>query len=160
MSKMVHDMNSHGWLDYRRFAVLLLSMMLLASGCSQQLSKPEQRKPLINTTWRAVEINGSRVMFLPGQKLDVSLVLYASGYIRGYTGCNSFMGSYSRTADLLRLSPADRTEMACSGAIMAREREFIKALRQVARYEISGALLKLFSKDGSKVIELIAVRAS
>lgn len=139
--------------------MLLFLMMVLVSGCSRQMVRTEKVKALIGTTWRASEINGVRVVFLPRQQLDISLVLYRQGHIRGYTGCNSFMGRYSRNADLLSFTPAERTDMRCSPEIMAREREFIKALREVSRYEISGSILKLFSKDGRKVVELIAVRA-
>jgi heat shock protein HslJ len=160
MSGMGHEMNIHGWMVYRRNAVLLFAMLLFVSGCTHQLSRPEPGKSLINTSWRAVEINGSRVLFLPGQKLDVSLVLYHAGHIRGYTGCNSFMGSYSRNADLLQITPAGRSNMTSSSAIMEREREFLKALRQVSRFVISGGTMQLFSKEGRKVLEMIAVRVS
>jgi heat shock protein HslJ len=151
-------MNSRGGSLYTGFAVVLLSMMVLFSGCTEQYTKPEPRTSLLNTMWRAAEIYGKKVVFMPGQKLDVSLVLYQGGHIRGSTGCNTFIGAYDRNADHLSFSSIGRSAMACSSEISARERAFLKALREVSRYSISGRTLKLFNKDGLKVLEMIAVR--
>jgi len=139
-------------------AVILLAMMVSVDGCTPQITRQEPRSALFNTMWRAAEINGTKVVFMPGQKLDISLVLYQGGHIRGSTGCNTFIGAYERNADRLSFSALGRTAMTCSPEILTRERGFLKALREVARYSISGRTLKLFNKDGRKVIEMIAVR--
>lgn len=144
-----------GWL-----ASVLLVMTVF--GCSGQYvaptSKPAvSRTTLLNTTWRAAEINGSRVVFSPGQILDFSLVLQ-NGRLSGSTGCNNITGSFTRNAFQLNFSSLAVTRRACSPALMARERAFIEALRSTGTYTISQGRLRFFNKEGGEVMEFIALK--
>ncbi|MDT9545784.1 MAG: META domain-containing protein [Chlorobium sp.] len=131
--------------------------MLLIVGCARQAGSPESVSKLTETAWRAVEVDGQRVEFLPGQKLDVSLVMHRTGRIRGATGCNNLSGSFSQESDGLIFSSLATTRMACAKKLMVRERLFLQALRRTARWSVSSRTLTLYDAMGSRVARFMAV---
>lgn len=141
---------------------MLTVLPLFLSGCStEQASRPSKlaaaKTALLHTTWRVTEINGSRVVFRPGQKLDVSLVFSKGGQFSGMTGCNYLNGTYTLKKEQLNFASLAITRIACSSQLMAQEREYLGAIRKVSSYAISGNSLKLFNAEGGKLMELIAV---
>ncbi|MWV53472.1 META domain-containing protein [Chlorobium phaeovibrioides] len=131
--------------------------MLLLVGCARQAGSPESVAKLMNTVWRAVEVDGQRVEFLPGQKLDVSLVMHRTGAVRGATGCNNLSGSFSQKSDRLSFSSLITTRMAGPKKLMVRERLFLQALRRTAGWSVSGRTLTLYDDMGSRVARFMAV---
>jgi len=131
--------------------------MLLFVGCARQAGSPESVAKLMNTVWRAVEVDGHRVEFLPGQRLDVSLVMHRSGRIRGATGCNNLSGGFSQQDDRLSFSSLSITRMACTKKLMVRERAFLQALRRTASWSVSGRSLTLYDSMGERIARFIVV---
>ncbi|NTW83298.1 MAG: META domain-containing protein [Chlorobiaceae bacterium] len=147
---------------YKLAAVMLTVLTLFLSGCSAEQAslplKPAAAKTaLLHTTWRISEINGSKVVFRPGQKLDVSLVFSKGGQFSGTTGCNYLNGTYILKKDQLNFGSLAITRIACSPQLMAQEREYLGAIRKASSYAINANSLKLFSADGRKIMDLIAV---
>lgn len=141
---------------------MLMALSLMLVGCSADKATLPPRPavsgtPLLGTTWRIVEINGVKTGFLPGQKLDLSLVLSKGGQFRGSTGCNHLNGAYVRNADRLSFGSLFITRIASTPQLMERERVFLDALRKVNGYAIHGSRLKLFSSGGQKIMELLAL---
>lgn len=144
-------------------AAIFAASSLMLGGCgAEQASRPPgpaaSKISLVNTTWRVVEINGVKADFLPGQKLDLSLVLSKGGQFSSSTGCNHLSGSYVLNAGQLSFGSLLITRIACTAQLMARERAFIDALRMVTGYSLQNGRLKLLNRGGLKVIELIALR--
>jgi heat shock protein HslJ len=153
-------------MKYRLIFTILAGFLAVSSmlftGCSDQYVAPSgktavSKTALLHTTWRVTVINGSRVVFRPGQKLDVSLIFSKGGQFSGTTGCNYLNGSYALKKERLSFSSLAITRMACSPQLMAQEREYLGAIRKVSSYAISGNSLKLFNAEGGKLMELIAV---
>lgn len=147
---------------YLLATAIFAASSLMLGGCSaEQASRPAvpvaSKISLLNTSWRVVEINGEKAVFLPGQKLDLSLVLAKGGQFSGSTGCNHLSGSYSLNADRLHFGSLLMTRIACSAQLMARERAFLDAFRQVSSYAIRDGRLAFFNAGSKKVIELIAL---
>jgi heat shock protein HslJ len=147
---------------YMLAAAILAASSLMLGGCgAEQASRPSgpvtSKISLLHTTWRVVEINGEKAAFLPGQKLDLSIVLAKGGQFSGSTGCNHLSGSYTLNADRLGFGSLLMTRIACSAQLMAREKAFLDAFRQVSSYAIRDGRLAFFNAGGRKVIELIAL---
>ncbi|MEP7224430.1 MAG: META domain-containing protein, partial [Actinomycetota bacterium] len=66
--------------------------------------------------------------------------------------CNRFSGTYTVEGDRLSLSPLAATKMACAGYIMAQERVFLDAMRDVASYVIDGDQLTLSDGSGAALL--------
>lgn len=154
-----------GILQARIYGVLLFCLFTFA-GCTVQYTKPDgpgggypsSGPQLLDTSWRAVEIQGRKASFFPGQKMDAYIVLNRGGRFSGSTGCNNLNGSYTRYAGRISFGSPGTTRMACSPRIMQQERHFLEALRQTASYEMSARRLSLFDGRGRTVMVLIAAR--
>jgi copper homeostasis protein (lipoprotein) len=147
---------------YKLAAAFFTILVLMVSGCStEQATKPSKpvvsRTPLLNTTWRTIEINGAKAEFLPGQKLDITLMLSKGGRFSGSTGCNHLSGSYTLGEGRLSFGSLLITRLACPAQLMSREKVLLGAIRQVSGYAIRGNRLKLFNAREEKVMELIAL---
>lgn len=141
--------------------MLLFSLFFITSGCSVHYSKPDKKVPVSSgsSTWRALEILGTKASFLPGQKIDVHFVLHKGDRrVSGSTGCNNFSGFYTRKGNRLSFHLLGTTYMACSPRIMAQERRFLQAMESVASYRLAGHRLTLFDRNGKRVMMLIRVQ--
>jgi heat shock protein HslJ len=133
-------------------------MIAVFAGCTRQKAAIVPDVRLQGTTWRAIELNGSRVEFLQGQKLDVSLVLYRSGAFRGASGCSNLSGSYTMTKSQMAFSSINVDRRPCPPMITVREKAFLAALSKTAGYRKLGGRLSLFDRSGSKVAVFMAVQ--
>ena len=71
--------------------------------------------------------------------------------ISGFSGCNSYGGSYTISGDSLRFDHMRMTVMACADAsVMELEAVYMRALDGVGSYHLDGATLAL-SGDGGRV---------
>ncbi|HEX5781267.1 MAG TPA: META domain-containing protein [Solirubrobacteraceae bacterium] len=77
---------------------------------------------------------------------------FTDGTVAGSTGCNRFTASYTLEGDVLEISPAATTRMACEPPVAAAEREFLAALDRVAGWESAGGELVLSDADGNELL--------
>jgi putative lipoprotein len=110
---------------------------------------------LTNTYWKLVGIGGESYRHQSRNREPHVRFGKREGSVTGFTGCNSFTGSYSVDGDALGLGEIAATQRACIEG-MDVERRFLEALRQADRYEISGDTLKLF-RGKSPALEFAAV---
>lgn len=106
---------------------------------------------LRGTEWRAVEVDGERLVSGEGQRRP-TLKLDDDEKFEASTGCNGLTGAYTLDPDGLRFIAGPITLMACPAPADAVERRFIDALGAVRSAQISATTLDL--KDASGKLRL------
>jgi heat shock protein HslJ len=84
--------------------------------------------------------------------------VFASGRVRGSTGCNNYDSAYSREGDALTVGPVAVTERAClePAGVMEQEAQYLDLLAAVTGYCICGDRLWLETGDGRALVFRIA----
>lgn len=83
----------------------------------------------------------------------VTLVFGEDNQVGGFSGCNSYGGTYEVAADTLAVKEIVSTLMACmADGIMEQEQVYFTALQSVTRYETTGDMLTLEYGEGQKLI--------
>jgi copper homeostasis protein (lipoprotein) len=103
---------------------------------------------LLNTYWRAVEIDDEPVILEPEQQEPHFVLASEGNRVRGSTGCNRIMGGFEQDADGFRFKGLATTRMACPPAIAQRESRFLDALNAVTSQRIIGESLELRDASG------------
>lgn len=111
---------------------------------------------LSDARWILTEINGQPAS-LGNADQTVNMTLTADGKIHGFSGCNQFMGTYRLDGGRLKIGPLASTRMACEQG-MALERQFLKALRNSTRFDISEQSLNVRDADGQIILRFRASR--
>ncbi len=119
-------------------------------------TKPGATVGLTDARWILTEINGQPAPHGNADKV-VNMTLTADGKIHGFAGCNQFMGSYRLDDGRLKIGPLASTRMACERG-MELEQQFLKALRNSARFDISEQLLNVLDADGQVMLRFRASR--
>lgn len=102
---------------------------------------------LLNTYWRPVELEGQPVTIRAGTREPHLILDLKDNQVHGYSGCNSYRGTYEHTADKLRFHGIAATMMACLHA-GDLEHRFFAALNAAASHRITGDALELRDQDG------------
>ena len=135
----------------RRALVSLLAA--IASGCATP--SPSPAAVLLDTYWRAVQIDGQAVVHRAGTR-ELHIVLRREGSrISGFAGCNNLAGGFQQDGPSLRIGDKlAMTRMACVGDEgNALETAFTKALTSAASYRIAGDRLEL--RDAAGAVRMI-----
>jgi len=104
---------------------------------------------LLNTLWRAVEIDGQAVSVLPvGRELTLQLSTEGNR-VRGNSGCNTLAGRFEQGSDGFLFKGLSLTRKACPGDAGEQEARFIAALRDTAQRRIVGEALHLRDATGT-----------
>jgi putative lipoprotein len=118
------------------------SVELLLVQANGPASKPDA--PLTNTYWRLVSIGATTYRHSSDAREPFLQFRADNTGARGFTGCNSFTGSFSAANGTLDLGELAVTQRACFEG-MEIEKQFIAALRTADRYAIQGDTMQLFS---------------
>lgn len=109
--------------------------------------KPQTATTALSGTWELNYISGSKIAFeglYPGKKPLIKFE-ESTGKISGNTGCNSFTGQAVIDAGTVQFPESmAMTKMLCPGE---GEQSFLKTLRTVNRYAVSGNTLTLIMGD-------------
>ena len=117
---------------------------------------PRSDRPLVNTYWRLVTLDGQPVKF-EGPGREPHLLLHVDGKrATGSGGCNTYSGSYQADSKKLSISSVASTMMACVKG-MENESAFYAALAATQGYSIAGDLLTLTGAAGKALATLHAV---
>jgi putative lipoprotein len=117
---------------------------------------PKPDASLINTYWKPVELRGRPVTTGAGQR-ELHMVLTGrNNRVRGFSGCNRFLGHYAVSNDQLYFNQLASTQMMCFEA-MEQEQQFLEALGSATRFEIKGDVLMLYTTDGPEILRFEAV---
>ena len=128
-----------------RLLIALAAGMLFA-GCAQT-DPPKSQARLIETYWKAVELEGKPVEVKAGAREPHMVLRSDKNAVSGFSGCNSFHGGYEVSGASLRFKGMAVTRMACLDAGADLENRFLSAINAVATQKISGETLEL--QDGS-----------
>jgi putative lipoprotein len=134
--------------------VMVSRVGLEQGGKSSHPPKPDAS--LINTYWNPVELQGRPVTIGAGQR-ELHMVLTGrNNRVRGFSGCNRFLGHYAVSNDQLYFNQLASTPMMCFEA-MEQEQQFLETLGSASRFEIKGDVLMLYAADGRSILRFEAV---
>ena len=100
---------------------------------------------LENTYWKALKLNGEKIVTPEGAR-ELHLQLKPDNQIRGFAGCNNFMGQYIAKEFGLRFSKVATTMMMCQDQGNALEQSMHQVLQDTFEYQIKGESLTLFNE--------------
>jgi len=101
---------------------------------------------LKNTYWRLVEIDGKKIK-VPSNVRELHFVLRSDGKtVKGFSGCNNFMGSYKVDGNKIEFGPMAGTRKFCKET-MDVENAFMKVFKETNNYKIFGEQLALYHND-------------
>jgi len=113
-------------------------------GCSGSASTAM----LENTYWKLMTLNNTSVESPEGGR-ELHMVLSSEDRrLKGFAGCNSFMGAYVLEGPKITFSRVAGTMMACAGD-MSVEQHIHEMLSRVTRWKISGETLQLTNDQGT-----------
>jgi putative lipoprotein len=102
---------------------------------------------LTNTYWRPVEFTGTLLTVAADQREPHLMLVPAEHTLRGFAGCNQFLGRYAVEENSVRFTGVATTRKYCEGA-MDQEQEFLHALEATSIYMIVGEGLDLYDVNG------------
>jgi heat shock protein HslJ len=127
-----------------RWIVALFAVLLVAA-CAGHDGPPA---PLIGTVWNVKQAGGQDFVTLKGGR-DAHLRLDARrSRATGYSGVNSFTGTFQSSGANLSFGPIAATRRAGPPAAMAFESALFKALAATRSYRVSGDALELLDAEG------------
>lgn len=139
-------LRAQGWLAVSAVALLLAAC---AGGGTPA--------PLTGTYWNLKQVGEQHFKPLKGGR-DAHLRLDArQKRATGYSGVNSFSGSYESGAESLKFGPIAATRRAGPPAAMAFEAAFFKSLEATRSYRIAGEALELLDAEGRVLARLEAL---
>lgn len=123
----------------------------LAGCCRVPESPPATPGPpvaLEGPTWRLVDLRGQDPGASGAAERPVT-ARFDAGRIAGFSGCNQFVGAYTRDGDRLTIGSLAGTMMACRESAMALETRVMAALAGTFRYAIANDRLTLTPASGA-----------
>lgn len=127
--------------------------IFIAIGCrpSNQIGElvgvPSHR-PLEGTVWVLEELNGKVINAVEGQKSPFVFYYSEGKEVRGFGGCNSFTGSFTKEGSMISSKLAS-TRMFCEGK-MDLENEFMNMLGTSTKFHVEEN--HLFLKNKNKIV--------
>ncbi len=112
------------------------------------------RNPLLGT-WDADSFGvppSTVVGLVEGTELEV---VFGIATVGGYSGCNSFSGTYGTNGSIVRIGRLATTRLACEPEVMEQEAAFLAALEASTRIESRGTRLNLTDRDGQLQVALV-----
>lgn len=119
--------------------------MLFLIGCSSSRTANQQIEDNVSGKyWKLVTLEGKKVTMVPNQQRENYFTLNAeSKTINGFSGCNSFSGTYSMEKGWrIRFTNMASTMMACPD-VNINESEYLKVFELADNYTIVGDTLSL-----------------
>lgn len=101
---------------------------------------------LEGTEWSLTEMNGES---LPGE-VDINIT-FSEGQVSGQSACNRYFAEYTQDGSKLSIGQAGSSQMYCEG-LMDYEADYLQALAEVERFELSDNSLKLLDQAGNAIL--------
>lgn len=111
---------------------------------------------LDNTHWRLLVVKGKEVTLSEGQKEPFLLIEASNDRVRGFSGCNSFTGTYTLNGNKLSFSQVAATMEMCLEE-MEIEQLFHSVLGETTGYKPAGDTLKLIDRSGAESASFKAI---
>ncbi|MEO8513098.1 MAG: META domain-containing protein [Ignavibacteria bacterium] len=119
--------------------LVLLFPVLNFTGCPGS----NKQYPLKGTEWKLETLNGKTVLLKGGNYVTLNFA-GSTEKISGACVCNTYFGSYVKSADSITFSGIGSTKMMCDDNL--NESDYFDALGSVDSYKISGGKLSLIRK--------------
>lgn len=134
----------------RYFLITIAALALLTfTSCASQ----ETGRQLTDQVWIGTSLEGEAVL----PDTTITAEFKEDGTLSGSNSCNRYNTTYSVDGEYLTINqPIMSTLMACPDPVMAQEQAFMTALGAVAKFEIKGEELTLFSDAGEALLTYIA----
>jgi len=101
---------------------------------------------LKNTYWKLLEIDGKKIK-IPSNVRELHFVLRNDGKtVKGFSGCNNFMGSYKVNGNNIEFGPMAGTRKFCKET-MDIEKAFLQVFDKTNNYKIFGEHLELYHNN-------------
>ncbi|SDS34931.1 META domain-containing protein [Winogradskyella sediminis] len=129
-----------------KFIISLFTLLLTVSSCDSS------KKGIENSATMQDTLSGTYYITQMGNT-DVSLNKLAISFdektnkVTGFSGCNSFFGSYSLENNSITFSNIATSKKMCPKDIMAVEMQFLKVLNQVHAFSIKGNIVSFLNND-------------
>jgi heat shock protein HslJ len=124
-----------------------------AKGATLLVFDAAPRNPLLGTWNVDSYADGNAVVGAPeGLPLEVVFGLASVG---GFSGCNSFSGTYGTNGNYVRISRLATTQKACDEEATAVETAFLKAVEGTAFLDRRGDSMLLTDRNGSLLVALV-----
>lgn len=143
----------------KRSMIILFAMMaLVATACSggddeateSPSAPPAVADPLDGTAWTLTSMQDpSGDVAIPEQQRPT--IEFASGMTNGFSGCNTFRGSYEVDLSSLTFGELAATQMACEPPASDVESAYLAALGAVDSFAVQGETLTLTGGDSTLV---------
>ncbi|MES2208645.1 MAG: META domain-containing protein [Chloroflexota bacterium] len=136
--------------SYRILTVVLMGVLLAACAGGRSPGPTVPVRDLDGTSWRATSLRDVGPM--AGAEPTIR---FSSGQAGGTTGCNTFGGPYTLTADgSFTVGSVVMTEIACIGELGAQESIVIDLLTKANRLEfLSDGSIRISGPAGAAVFE-------
>ena len=128
-------------------------LLILAVSCAND------QQPLSGTSWTLVGMNLSGQFETVGTEISVTIKFAGDGNsLSGFTGCNSYRGTYEVEGASFRVVDLEKTEAGCpTDELFKREAGYVKALLSADNFGIREAVLDITTLDGPQLaFELVA----
>jgi heat shock protein HslJ len=123
-----------------------------AKGATLLVFDAAPRNPLLGTWNVDSYADGNAVVSAP---TDVRLeVVFGLASVGGFSGCNSFSGTYGTNGNYVRISRLASTQKVCDESVMATETAFLKALEGTSFLDRRGDAMLLTDRGGSILVAL------
>jgi heat shock protein HslJ len=138
----------------------VLALMLVAAACGDDDDNAStggsgggSGPPLEGTAW---ELSADSPLGVTTANVTLT-AQFEDGTVSGYSGCNTYNGPYTVDGSDMTIGPdLASTQMACPGAQMEVEQEFLTRLSQVAGFEIDNDTLTLSDDEGEVLLRFQA----
>jgi heat shock protein HslJ len=128
-------------------ALLVLTLVACARAPQGGLSPVEFRRTVSGATWELTELDGRTPPEGAGGRRATLIFERDSARAGGFSGCNSYGGSYTLDGATLRFGAIVMTRMACDRG-MDLEQQLARALERAEGYELAGGELRLRDANG------------
>jgi len=126
--------------------MLALAAGALFAGCAMT-DAPKSQARLIETYWKAVELEGKPVEVRAGTREPHMVLRAEKNAVNGFSGCNTFRGAYEVNGNSLRFKNMASTLMALPAG-SDTEKNFLSAIKAATTQHIAGETLELRDQDG------------
>lgn len=120
------------------------------AGCCRVAGADAAALPFEGPTWQLTQMSGAEPAWLAGLARAVS-VQFEAGQVRGFSGCNSFSGSYEQQGDRLELGQIASTMMACPEPAGSVEHAFQQAFAGTLRVNVDDGGLLITAASGESL---------
>lgn len=120
------------------------------AGCCRLSRVTGESATLENVTWRLTGLPG--LGSPAGHLRNAITVRFEDGRLYGFSGCNQFIGAYTREGGRLVLGPLGGTMMACPAPAMSVERAFLESFAGTMDITLDGSELALTPAGGGDAL--------